>query len=124
MIVAVADSYAAAVPGEKPPLAKGMFVEVEIRAKSIKDAIVVPRSALDDDHLLVVGAQGRLEVRKVETGIVQGSLAVVKSGIDQGAQVVVSDLNPAVGGMLINPTLDEELADDIRRHAAGQGLVK
>jgi len=124
VIVSVDDSYANAVPGEKPPLSKGMFVEVEIRAKPIEGVIVVPRSALDAGRLLIVSDDGRLQVRKVETGIVQGSLAVVQAGISPGNRIVVSDLNPAVDGMLINATEDQPLTVELRRQASGKGLVK
>jgi len=124
IIVSVDDSYAKAVPGEKPPLSKGMFVEVEIRAKPIEGVIVVPRSALDDSRLLIVGDDGRLQIKKVETGIVQGSLAVVRTGISPGSRIVVSDLNPAVDGMLIEATEDMALTTELRRQASGQGLVK
>jgi len=124
VIVAVDGSYAMAVPGERPPLAKGMFVEVEIRTKAVKGVIVVPRSALTDNRLLIVGDDDRLEIRKVETDIVQGGLAVIASGITPGTKVIVSDLSPAVDGMRINARLDEDLAADLRRQASGQGLVK
>ena len=45
----------------------------------------------------------RLVIRPVTIGLVQGDLAVVDSGIEPGERIVVSDLIPAVAGMLLTP---------------------
>ena len=52
-------AYAKAAPGERPPLTKGMFVEIEIRAARQQEHLVVPRSALHDGQLYVVSADKR-----------------------------------------------------------------
>ncbi len=69
-IVAVDGAYANAAPGERPPLTKGMFVEIEIRSHAKDDRIVVPRSAFHDGRLYVVDADDRLDIRPVTTGLV------------------------------------------------------
>jgi len=122
-IVAVDGAYAMAVPGERPPLSKGMFVEIEIRTRARLDDIVVPRSAFHDGKLYVVDGDGRLEIRDVTPGLVQGNLVVVTDGIAPGEQVVVSDLIPAISGMLLLPQVDEEALAGLKIEAAGGSLL-
>lgn len=118
-IVAVDGAYAKASPGQRPPLTKGMFVEIEIRTRAGDDAIVVPRSAMHDGRLYVVTADNRLDIRNVKTGLPQGDLIVVSEGLKSGEQVVVSDLIPAVAGMLLRPQSDEGVMAQLKADASG-----
>ncbi len=119
VIVAVEGAYAKAQPGRRPPLSKGMFVEVELRIGAGEDSIVVPRSALHDGKLYVVNADGRLDIRPVTVGLVQHDVAVIDDGIEPGENVVVSDLIPAVVGMLLKPQPDEAVLTRLRVEAEG-----
>jgi len=119
-IVTVDDAYAKATPGDRPPLAKGMFVEIEIRTKARDDDLVVPRAALHEGNLYVVNAEKRLEIRKVKTGLSQGDLMVIDQGLKPGDTVVVSDLIPAVDGMLLRPQADDEVLAELKAEATGE----
>jgi RND family efflux transporter MFP subunit len=118
-IVAVDGAYATASPGERPPLTKGMFVEIEIRTRAREDRIVVPRSAVHDGALYVASAEDRLDIRPVTLGLVQGDLAAIENGIEPGERVVVSDLVPAIAGMLLAPEPDDRLLTRLKADAAG-----
>ena len=118
-IVAVDGAYAKAEPGQRPPLTKGMFVEIEIRTRAREDRIVVPRAAFHDGRLYVVTADSRLDIRPVTAGLVQGDLAAIDKGLAPGETIVVSDLIPAVAGMLLTPERDEPLQIRLRAEAAG-----
>ena len=119
-IVAVDGAYATAAPGQgRPPLVKGMFVEIEIRTRAKDNRIVVPRSAFHSGRLYVVNADGRLDIRPVTTGLVQGDLAAIDKGIEPGERIVVSDLFPAVAGMLLAPQSDDELLARLKAEAGG-----
>lgn len=121
-IVVVDRPYARAVPGKRPPLVKGMFVEVELRTRPIDSQIIVPRSALHRDSLYIADKSGRLEIRPVQVRLVQGDFIVVGSGLAVGEKVVVSDLSPAIAGMALKATTDEQLAQRLRQQA-GNGEV-
>ncbi len=123
-IVSVDNNYARAVPGRRPPLVKGMFVEVELRTKPLPGKIIVPRSALHAGRLYIANGDSRLEVRPVTTGLVQGDLAVVSSGLKPGEKVVVSDLSPAIPGMGLKTTIDTGLAEKIAGKAAAKRAVR
>ena len=118
-IVAVDGAYATASPGERPPLTKGMFVEIEIRTRARDDRIVVPRSVFHDGALYVVNAEDRLDIRPVTAGLVQGDLAAIENGIEPGDRIVVSDLVPAIAGMLLAPKPDDQLQTQLKADAAG-----
>jgi multidrug efflux pump subunit AcrA (membrane-fusion protein) len=109
VIVTIEGAYAGATPGDHPPLTKGMFVEVAISGPEIAGR-VVPRAALAGESLRVVDGENRLEVRKVTPLLVEGEVAVIAEGLAAGERVVVSDTPVAVGGMLLAPVEDDDLA--------------
>jgi RND family efflux transporter MFP subunit len=118
VIVAVDGAYAQASPGERPPLTKGMFVEIEVRVHPRDDVLVVPRSAVHDGKAFLVSPDNRLEVRDIEKGLSQGSIVVVSNGLEPGEQIVVSDLVPAIEGMLLEPQPDASAQEAVRIEAA------
>ncbi len=121
IIISVEDHYQKVIPGKRPPLVKGMFVEVELRTAQLKKQIVVPRSALHDSHLYLVNKENRLEISPVEVMFNQGNLAVISKGLKAGEKVVVSDLSPAIPDMLLKSTTDKELMDRIKQEATSEG---
>lgn len=104
VIVSVENSYDTAVPGVRPPLVKGMFVRVTLRGETDDGRIIVPRSAVRDNSVYLMDAEMRLRRRPVEVAATQAELAVISSGIKEGEQLVLSDVAPAIEGMLLNPT--------------------
>ena len=115
IIVTAQDTWETAKPGQRPPLSKGMFVEVTIRANKLTGQIVVPRAALHGDNLYVADNNDRLVIKPVETGLTQDGNVVVRSGIETGDKVIVSDLLPAIKGMLLRVTRDDAMEAEIRR---------
>lgn len=114
VVVAVDQPYRQAIPGIRPPLIKNMYVQVELFGRPWPDSIVVPRVALHrtraGPHVYVAGADDRLAIRAVTVGPEQGDLVVVDSGLEPGERIVVTDLIPAVDGMLLVPNEDAALA--------------
>jgi len=109
VVVAVDKPLEQIVPGRKPPLSKGMFVEVEIAGKTQTGSIVVSRTALRNGHAYIMNAQNRLEIRPVTRRYDQGAQSVIDSGLQAGDRLVLTDLVPAVEGMLLEPAnLDGE----------------
>ena len=119
VIVAVDDPYRQAVPGERPPLVKNMYVEVEIRGRPRPGVVVVPRGALHGSDVYTVDSDGRLRMHEVEVDFSQANFAVVASGLDAGKRVVVSDLPFAVEGMRLAPLEDEEALAALVAEAVG-----
>ena len=125
VIVAVDDPYRKAIPGVRPPLTRGMYVAVELRGVAKPDALVVPRASLHRSQdggtvVYVAGADNRLERRRVEIGFTQADLATVTAGLGEGELVVLSDPVPAIDGMLLDPTSDDDALARLLLQAAGE----
>lgn len=120
VIVSVADAYGGARTAEKPPLTKGMFVEVELRTSPVADVIMVPRAAVHGGQVYVVDGGNQLRIRQIETGLQQGDFIVIAQGLAAGERVVVGQLSYAVDGMALKPLDDPELASRLAAEA-GEG---
>ncbi|HET6581851.1 MAG TPA: TolC family protein [Nannocystaceae bacterium] len=99
----------------------GLFVEVELRGPPRTDCLAIPRTAYHDGKVYVVGAEERLELRAVETTLVQEELVCVTGEIAAGDRVVVSELVPAIAGTLLAPRVDDEAIAALDRNAAAEG---
>jgi multidrug efflux system membrane fusion protein len=120
IITAVRDAYTSARPGERPPLTKGMFVQVTLHSQPLAPAIVIPGSAVHDGAVYVAGKDSRLSIRKVRTGLIIGNMVVVRSGLNAGDKVVVSDLSYVLPNMLLQVSRDTGLESEIAAIAKGQ----
>lgn len=114
IIVVVEKPYEQIILGVRPPLVRNMYCEVEISGKPMMQKIVIPRSALHEDMVYMVDSNNRLMRKQVQVDVAQGDFYVLKSdtdkiGIVPGEHLVVSDLTPAIDGMLLEPTEDIEL---------------
>ena len=124
VIVAVRNPYQQSADRNRPPLAKNMFVEVELQGQPQKGQIVIPRSALHGNRVYVVKDDMRLEFRNVTTRFNQGRLVLIESGLNAGDRIIVSDLVPAIEGMLLDPIADPATDALIQSEAAGRGAVR
>jgi multidrug efflux pump subunit AcrA (membrane-fusion protein) len=75
-------------------LLPGMFARVRLILESIPDAVTVPAEAVavrrDGGKALFVAIEGRVESRKVRTGIEQGGRIQVLEGVEVGEKVVTA----------------------------------
>ena len=108
LIIAVDEPYASARPGERPPLTKGMFVEVVIEGRPKTERLVVPVAAVHDrgsaPTVHVVDADDRLAIRRVRIESIAGDRAIIADGLAAGDRVVVTEIQPAVEGMRLAPS--------------------
>jgi RND family efflux transporter MFP subunit len=119
VVVAVDNPFEKVIPGYKPPLSKGMFVNVVMRGKKSMQRVLVPRSAVRANTVYVADEDNRLRRRSVKILFSQGDISVVEQGLEPGERVVVTDLVPAVDGMLLQVQLDEELNQSLKAHGTG-----
>ena len=108
VVVAVDNPLQRTIPGKRPPLQRGMFVEVSIAGRVQPDSIVVPRTALHRGRAYVIDADNRLEIRGVTRKYDQQDLSIISQGLTDGERLVLTDLVPAVQGMLLNPIASGE----------------
>ncbi len=120
IVVAVDNPLSKMKPGYRPPLSKGMFVQVLLRGHTQPQRVVVPRTAVRGGKVYLLDADKRLQVRDAQVLFNQGNLSVVKDQQLAGKQIVVSDLVPVVNGMLLQPQLDTAAEQQLIK-AAGDG---
>jgi len=101
VVVAVDGPYEKARPGARPPLVRGMFVEVVLTGRPRTDRVVIPRVAIHEGRVYVMDGKDRLAFRTVEIDFVRGDDACLSSGLAPGDRLVLTDLVPAIAGMLL-----------------------
>jgi len=93
--------------GAKPPLLPGVFVEVVIEGRVLKDVIAVPRDAMRQGNKVWVVQEGRLKIRTLEIARADKDFAYIISGLDDEALIVVSSLDMATDGMAVRTQADD-----------------
>jgi len=102
VVARVEDPYARRGDGTRPPLAVGLFVDVEIEGRRVEDAVVLPRPALrEGNQVYVIDAEDRLRIRPVEVLRENGDEVVITAGLSAGERVSISPLRGAVEGMAV-----------------------
>jgi RND family efflux transporter MFP subunit len=88
-------------------LLPGYFVRVRIPRGEPTPSLLVPDVALGSDqggrYLLVVNKDNVVEQRKVEIGVLVGTMRVIDKGITAGDRIVVSGLLRTVPGQKVDP---------------------
>lgn len=97
-------------------LLPGYYVRVRVPLDRQPDALLIPDTALGSDqagrYVLVVNADNVVEQRKVQTGVLDGELRVVESGLKADDRVILAGLLRAIPGQKVDPQM---------RPAAGAG---
>lgn len=84
------------------PLAVGLFVDAEIKGTVLRNAYVLPRSALrSGDTIYVVRDDGTLDIRIVDVVFSDPERVVLTRGVKLGEQVVTSPIQSPRQGMKV-----------------------
>lgn len=120
VVVTVDEPWRNARPGVRPPLTRGMFVEVVLTGRAHENRVVIPRHALHQGPTVhVANGEDRLEIRPVEVAWRQGDIAVLAAGVAPGERVVVSDVIPAIEGLKLSVTPDPTVREELLTAAGG-----
>lgn len=86
-------------------LRSGQFARVRGVTRWIKDALLVPQRAINDlqgkSQIAVIGPDGKVDLRIVETGPLYASMQVVTKGLNPGEIVVVEGMQKLRQGMAV-----------------------
>jgi multidrug efflux system membrane fusion protein len=86
----------------------GQFVNVRVRLDTVKDGTVVPSAAVQRSasgtFAYVLDQENRVEMLPIRVGQVDGSIAVVESGLEPGQQVVITSQELLRPGANVIPT--------------------
>ena len=118
MVVSVDNPYDGVIPGQRPPLLKGMYTSVEFLSKPI-DMLVIPRKALHENRVYVVSEENTLSIRPIQISYSQGQLVVIKDGLKEGDKIITSDLVPVIEGIKLELIESDEFQKEIAALALG-----
>lgn len=85
----------------RPPLVPGMFVELHIKGKVLRNALKVPRYAIHSGNQVWVINKDRLLIKQVHIARQDQEYAYVVSGLTDNPTIVVSPLEAVTDGMLV-----------------------
>ena len=95
-------------PNQGSLLRAGQFARVRGVTSWINNALLVPQRAINDlqgkAQIAVVGPDGKVDLRLVETGPTYASMQVVTSGLQPGESVVVEGMQKLRQGMTVKTT--------------------
>lgn len=100
VLVAVSDPLSL-VSGDRVPLLLDSYVNISIQGRTIKDAIAVPRKALQENDTVWVEEDGKLRIRPVAIAWKGTDRLFISHGIKPGDAVIVSELSMAVENMAV-----------------------
>jgi RND family efflux transporter MFP subunit len=99
------------VPNPADELMPGMYAEVDLTLASSAQALAVPLTAVKEHEgaklVYVVGADGKVQMRKIATGLESADLAEVVRGLANGEHVIVSNSNQLVEGQKVTAVLQK-----------------
>jgi membrane fusion protein (multidrug efflux system) len=101
--------FAAEFPNPDGQLRPGQFGRVRVVAEVAKDAILVPKRAVQEiqglQTVLVVGQDNVVALRTINPGETVGSQLIVRDGLKPGERVIVEGVQKARPGLKVNPTV-------------------
>jgi len=122
IVVGVDNPYEKIIPGKRPPLIKGMYTAVDLYAPS-RAAMVIPRKALHQGRVYIANGDDKLDIRPVDIQLTQGDLVVIRSGIEEGERVIITDLIPVIEGMPLQVTVASDFEAKLKQRAVGNDAL-
>ena len=91
----------------RPPLLTGIFAEVLIEGKILKNAIAVPRDAIHDSNKVWIVKDGSLHIEALDIVRADKDFAYATASVDQNATIVTSSLDTVMEGMKVRTQLEQ-----------------
>ena len=110
------------IPGERPPLLKGMYTSVELFSPA-RERFILPRKALHQGRVYIATEDNKLAIRAVKPLFLQGNLVVLSdkdAGIKAGEKIIISDVIPVMEGMPLKPIANTEYQKALALNALGK----
>ena len=93
------------------PLRIGQYVKADVTGRTLKDVIVIPRSALREDReVLLVDELNTLQKRSVNVIWKDADVAVIREGLKEGDVISLTSLGTVTNGSRVKASIDGEPA--------------
>ena len=92
-------------------LLPGLFVDLAISAKTLKNTFALPHACLKDDNTIWIVKQNKIEIKKIDPIWKDIQYVYIQSGINNGDKIITSALDIATNGM----TIREQTVAGIRK---------
>ena len=93
---------------ERHPLLIGEYIRAEIEGPLLKNVVVLPRSTIrEGNRVWVKNQEKRLEVRTVDIALSRKDTVLVRQGLRDGDQVIVTQLPAAIPGLKLISAEDQ-----------------
>ena len=100
LLLSIPDPLASS--GNPLPLLLDSHVQVEIEGSDLDGVFILPRRAIHDGRFIwIMNAQNRLEIRTVDTLWGESDWVAIADGLQEGEQLVISDLPAPAPDMLL-----------------------
>ena len=102
VVARIEDPYGRSDDRSRQPLAVGLFVEAMIEGTEIQEAIVLPRSALQQgERVFLIDDQDRVRFQPIDIMRAEREKIIVRGGLRPGDRVSVTPMPWAVEGMRV-----------------------
>jgi len=98
VLVTIDDPLALAQSAGQPPLVLGAFVRAEIEGRPLTDVVRLERRLIRRNDTVWVMEDGKLAIRDVDITFRDQDYAYIRSGLENGDQVITSELASVVSG--------------------------
>jgi len=89
------------------PLPIGLYVEANIKGKTVDDIIALPRSVIrNNNQVLIVDAENKMYFREVEIFRLEEQKVLISGGILPGERICISPIQAVVDGMAVQPVVE------------------
>jgi membrane fusion protein, multidrug efflux system len=103
------------IPNPDGILIDGQYVGVVLQSGAPREAILIPQSALQVDqqgvYVMIIDADNKAQVRRIETGQVKGADIVVTKGLQEGERVITQGIQKVRPGQVVNAAPAPEAAE-------------
>ncbi|MBS0578767.1 MAG: efflux RND transporter periplasmic adaptor subunit [Proteobacteria bacterium] len=108
----------AVIPNPQRIFLPGLFVRLRVPLSKPTPRLMVPDRVVTNDqvgsYVLIVGADHKVQQRRVQIGTLENGLRAVTSGLEADSEVVVDGLQNAVPGNVVTPVVVPLTPPDVR----------
>jgi RND family efflux transporter MFP subunit len=101
VIILIPDPLGLKERGSRQQLLLDDYVKIKIKGSMLENVYALPRSVLREENRVWIYNAGKLEIRDIKLVWKEERVVYVKTGIQSGDMVIVSDLSVAVNGMAL-----------------------